>query len=185
MEEELLRKNLGLIQTVARRAGVEIIVAFKAFAMWKSFPIFRQYVDHSTASSVYEARLAAEEFGSKGPHLLTGLHGRGLPRTAALQQPHHVQLADTIRPLLSAGKGPRRHLVRHSHQSRVLGSRDRTLQPLRPGNPLRCHSRPAANHPPRGHRRVPLPQPLRVVLLRAGTHPATHRREVCPLVFRN
>ena len=65
MEEELLRKNLGLIQTVARRAGVEIIVAFKAFAMWKSFPIFRQYVDHSTASSVYEARLAAEEFGSK------------------------------------------------------------------------------------------------------------------------
>ena len=52
-------------EEVARRAGVEIIVAFKAFAMWKSFPIFRQYVDHSTASSVYEARLAAEEFGSK------------------------------------------------------------------------------------------------------------------------
>ena len=65
MEEELLRKNLCLIKNVADRAGVEIILAFKSFAMWRSFPIFREYIDHSTASSVYEARLALEEFGSK------------------------------------------------------------------------------------------------------------------------
>ena len=58
MEEELLRKNLTLIKSVADRAGVEIILAFKSFAMWRSFPIFREYVEHSTASSVYEARLA-------------------------------------------------------------------------------------------------------------------------------
>ena len=55
MEEELLRKNLELIKSVADRAGVEIILAFKSFAMWRSFPIFREYVEHSTASSVYEA----------------------------------------------------------------------------------------------------------------------------------
>ena len=65
MEEELLRKNLSLIKSVADRAGVEIILAFKSFAMWRSFPIFREYINHSTASSVYEARLALEEFGSK------------------------------------------------------------------------------------------------------------------------
>ncbi len=65
MEEELLRKNLSLIKSVADRAGVEIILAFKSFAMWRSFPIFREYIGHSTASSVYEARLALEEFGSK------------------------------------------------------------------------------------------------------------------------
>lgn len=65
MEEELLRKNLQLIKTVADKAGVEIILAFKSFAMWKTFPIFREYIHHSTASSVYEARLALEEFGSK------------------------------------------------------------------------------------------------------------------------
>ena len=41
MEEELLRKNLTLIKSVADRAGVEIILAFKSFAMWRSFPIFR------------------------------------------------------------------------------------------------------------------------------------------------
>ena len=65
MEEELLRKNLNLIKSVADRAGVEIILAFKSFAMWRSFSIFREYIAHSTASSVYEARLALEEFGSK------------------------------------------------------------------------------------------------------------------------
>lgn len=61
----MLRKNLALIKRVKEEAGVEIIVAFKAFALWKSFPIFREYVDHSTASSAHEARLAYEEFGSK------------------------------------------------------------------------------------------------------------------------
>ncbi|AVM51701.1 carboxynorspermidine decarboxylase [Bacteroides zoogleoformans] len=65
MEEELLRKNLTLIRSVAERSGAEIILAFKAFAMWRSFPIFREYISNSTASSVYEARLAFEEFGSK------------------------------------------------------------------------------------------------------------------------
>lgn len=65
MEEELLRKNLSLIKSVADRAGVEIILAFKSFALWRSFPIFREYIQASTASSPYEARLALEEFGSK------------------------------------------------------------------------------------------------------------------------
>ena len=65
MEEELLRRNLTLIRDVAQQADVEIILAFKSFAMWRSFPIFREYIDHSTASSPYEARLALEEFGSK------------------------------------------------------------------------------------------------------------------------
>ncbi len=65
MDESLLRKNLSLIKRVADEAGVEIILAFKSFALWRSFPIFREYIHHSTASSVYEARLALEEFGSR------------------------------------------------------------------------------------------------------------------------
>lgn len=64
MEEEKLRRNLSLIQSVAKRADVEIILAFKAFALWKSFGIFREYISHTTASSPYEARLAFEEFDS-------------------------------------------------------------------------------------------------------------------------
>ena len=65
MEEALLRRNLALISDVARRADVEIILAFKAFALWKSFPIFREYINHTTASSLFEAMLAYKEFGSK------------------------------------------------------------------------------------------------------------------------
>lgn len=64
IEEELLRRNLTLIADVAKRADVEIILAFKAFALWKSFPIFREYISHTTASSLYEAMLAKNEFGS-------------------------------------------------------------------------------------------------------------------------
>ena len=54
MEEGLLRKNLVLIKSVADRAGVEIILAFKSFAMWRSFPIFREYIDLSLIHIYYD-----------------------------------------------------------------------------------------------------------------------------------
>jgi carboxynorspermidine decarboxylase len=65
IEESKLRRNLRLISDVARRADVEIILAFKAFALWRTFPIFREYISSTTASSLSEARLAMEEFGAK------------------------------------------------------------------------------------------------------------------------
>ena len=65
VDETLLRQNLEKIKAVADEAHIEIILAFKSFAMWRTFPIFREYIDHSTASSEYEARLALEVFGSK------------------------------------------------------------------------------------------------------------------------
>lgn len=64
LEEDLLRRNLSIINKVARDAGVEIILAFKAYALWKTFPIFREYISATTASSLHEARLAFEEFGA-------------------------------------------------------------------------------------------------------------------------
>lgn len=65
VEEALLRRNLALIKSVAERAGVEIILAFKAFALWKTFPIFREYIRCTTASSLSEARMAYDKFGTK------------------------------------------------------------------------------------------------------------------------
>ena len=64
LEEEKLRRNLSLIKGIADEAGIEIILAFKAFALWKTFPIFREYINSTTASSLSEARLAYEEFGA-------------------------------------------------------------------------------------------------------------------------
>ena len=65
IEETLLRRNLALISEVARRTDSQWILAFKAFALWKTFPIFREYISSTTASSLSEARLALEEFGAK------------------------------------------------------------------------------------------------------------------------
>ncbi|MDR1585570.1 MAG: carboxynorspermidine decarboxylase [Prevotellaceae bacterium] len=65
LDEKAFRRNLELIRSVQDRSGVEIILAFKAFAMWSAFPIVREYIPHSTASSLSEARLAFEEMGSK------------------------------------------------------------------------------------------------------------------------
>lgn len=65
LEEERLRHNLSFIRSVAERADMEIILAFKAYALWKTFPIFREYISSTTASSLSEAKLAYNEFGSK------------------------------------------------------------------------------------------------------------------------
>ena len=64
MDEALLRENLKLIRSVQDASGAQIIMAFKAFAMWKAFPIIREYIGYTTASSIHEARLAYEEMGT-------------------------------------------------------------------------------------------------------------------------
>ncbi len=64
MEERLFRRNLQLIKSVKERAGVNIILAFKAFAMWKAFPIVREYIH-----------------GKLGSGSATGFRGDGQPRT--------------------------------------------------------------------------------------------------------
>lgn len=63
--EDKLRRNLELISRVKREAGVNIIMAFKANALWKTFPIIREYVTDSTASSLNEMRLGNEELGGE------------------------------------------------------------------------------------------------------------------------
>jgi carboxynorspermidine decarboxylase len=64
IEEPLLRKNVSLIGQVREQAGVEIILALKAFAMWKIFPLIREHIPYATASSIHEARLVYEEMGT-------------------------------------------------------------------------------------------------------------------------
>lgn len=65
LEESLLRRNLELIKSVIDDTGVEIILAFKAFALWKTFPIFREYIQSSTASSLSEAIMGKEKMGKR------------------------------------------------------------------------------------------------------------------------
>jgi len=62
--EDRIVRNLKLIDDVSRRAGVKIIMAFKANAMWKTFPIVARYCKAFTASSLYELRLGLECLGN-------------------------------------------------------------------------------------------------------------------------
>lgn len=73
LDEKLLRKNLQLIADVQSKAGIEIILAFKGFAMWSTFPLIRQYLKGATASSLNEARLCFEEMKTKA-HLYSPVY---------------------------------------------------------------------------------------------------------------
>lgn len=63
VDEELLEQNMKVIDHVRQSAGVEVIVALKACAMWSIFPILAKHSDGATASSLNEARLVFEEYG--------------------------------------------------------------------------------------------------------------------------
>lgn len=61
--EKKLRNNLEIISDVQRRGNVKIIMAFKANALWKTFPVISEYVTSSAASSINEMKLSLEYLG--------------------------------------------------------------------------------------------------------------------------
>ncbi len=63
--EERLRRNLELINEVERRAGVNVIMAFKANALWRTFPVVSKYNRDFTASSLNELHLGKETLGGE------------------------------------------------------------------------------------------------------------------------
>jgi carboxynorspermidine decarboxylase len=64
-DEAALERNLQLMQYVQQQSGVEIILALKGFSMWSTFDLVKQYLQGSTASAVWEARLGKEEMGKQ------------------------------------------------------------------------------------------------------------------------
>lgn len=74
--EQRLRHNLQLISDVEQKAGVDIIMAFKANAAWRTFPIIREYNRDFTASSLNELRLGKEELGGEG-HVFSPAYDEG------------------------------------------------------------------------------------------------------------
>lgn len=62
--EDRLRANMQKLKDVEQRAGIKIIMAFKANALWKTFPIIAEYFTASTASSLNEMRLSLDYLGN-------------------------------------------------------------------------------------------------------------------------
>ncbi len=61
VDESLLIKNLETLKQVSDRTGCKILLAQKAFSMFSEYPLIGEYLQGTTASSLYEARLGREE----------------------------------------------------------------------------------------------------------------------------
>ncbi|MGN0566925.1 MAG: carboxynorspermidine decarboxylase [Candidatus Limousia pullorum] len=62
VDESLLIKNLEILKSVCDRAGCKILLAQKAFSMYRTYPLISRYLYGTTASGLHEARLGKEEF---------------------------------------------------------------------------------------------------------------------------
>ena len=61
IDEQLLEKNLKILHTVKERTGCKILLAQKWFSMFSVYPLIAEYLDGTTASGLYEAKLGYEE----------------------------------------------------------------------------------------------------------------------------
>ncbi len=60
VEEELLRKNLEILKSVIDETGCKILLAQKCFSMYSTYPLIEKYLNGTTASGLYEAKLGRE-----------------------------------------------------------------------------------------------------------------------------
>jgi len=65
VEEALLLRNLEILKDVKAQSGAKILLAQKAFSMFRVYPLIARYLDGTTASGLFEARLGREEFGGE------------------------------------------------------------------------------------------------------------------------
>jgi len=65
VDEKLLENNLKILNGVMERTGAKIVLAQKAFSMFKLYPLLAKYLNGTTASGLYEARLGYEEMGKE------------------------------------------------------------------------------------------------------------------------
>lgn len=65
LDEAKFVANLRLIQRVKEEAEVDIVLAFKGFAMWSVFPLLKKYVHGAAVSSLNELRLCIEKMDTK------------------------------------------------------------------------------------------------------------------------
>ena len=65
IDEKKLKENLRILKEVREKAGCKILLAQKAFSCFYEYPLIGQYLDGTTASGLYEARLGKEEMGKE------------------------------------------------------------------------------------------------------------------------
>ncbi len=65
IDEQRLLRNLKIIARIRNGSGAKFVLALKCFSTWSVFGLLREYLDGTTSSSPYEARLGREKFGKE------------------------------------------------------------------------------------------------------------------------
>ncbi len=65
IDEAGLKHNLEIIRRIGEESGAKSVLALKCFSTWCVFDLMRQYMDGTTSSSLFEARLGREKFGKE------------------------------------------------------------------------------------------------------------------------
>lgn len=65
IDERKLLRNLKKIKRVKEVTGARFLLALKCFSAWSVFDLMREYLDGTTSSSLFEARLGHEKFGNE------------------------------------------------------------------------------------------------------------------------
>lgn len=69
VDEACLLANLQILDGVRKRTGAKILLAQKAFSMYSLYPLIGEYLDGTTASGLYEAKLGKEYMGNREVHV--------------------------------------------------------------------------------------------------------------------
>lgn len=104
IDESRLRRNLQIAAHIRELSGAKLVLALKCFSAWSVFDLMRQYLDGTTSSSLYEARLGRERFGKEvhaysvawAPHEITQvarIADKLIFNSASQLRAHHGALA--------------------------------------------------------------------------------------------
>lgn len=69
IDEEALVHNLEILRYVEEQTGCHVLLAQKAFSAYALYPLISRYISGTTASGLFEARLAYEEMKGKQVHV--------------------------------------------------------------------------------------------------------------------
>ena len=110
VQERALKENLEQLAGLARETGCRILLAQKAFSMFRVYPLIGQYLAGTTASGLYEARLGAECMGKEN-HIFSPAYreeemGEILSLCGHIVLNSPQQIRRYKRQILAAGRSP-------------------------------------------------------------------------------
>lgn len=69
IDEQKIIDNIKILNYVEKQTGCHVLLAQKAFSAYHLYPLIAEYISGTTASGIFEAKLAYEEMGNKQIHV--------------------------------------------------------------------------------------------------------------------